>query len=884
LGGGTALACATTAPGSTRSSAIALASDDSALITVNRDTSSVTAMSVDYSGANPALNKLGEVAVGNEPWAVAIDGCNTTAYVVTRKDQKVVEITGVKTVPTMGRTVAVGSEPAGIAITPNNKKLYVSNWVDGTLSVIDTASMTVSSTVDLNTAIAATGLLGSVTARPALAHPRGIAITNNGDTNDDDETVYVTEWFALRTGPETAAGTGSDTNWKGLIYAVNVGSGMVRTLDLPPITDTGFNDAKGQATGCFPNQVGTITIDGAFAYVTSTCASPVGPTGVFQKGACALDSQCSGGLAGSCVNGACKGACTIDSDCGVGSAAGACNIANGGICSPLAANAKTTTHPGLSIVDLTSNTVTTVNLDKLFTSAASTQNGMVSTRMPLLPTDVGFRPGFAYVSAMGADAVFRLTVTNGAITKVGAAQNDFIDVHNPALGATQFSLPIGIAVGQTQGFAFVANDGTRDVTTLALNAQALVPTAILSSTALPAAGSQAEKVLIGKRLFTTGLGRWSLAGAAWGSCAACHIDGLTDNVTWYFARGPRQTISLDGTFNKNDSTDQRIMNWTGILDEVADFEGNVRGISGGVGALVSATSTPPVNADRINLFTSTPPQQGLIGSSTDIATPGGASSHTHSVIPDWLNITEYVKQIRSPRAPTNLVMSDVMTGQMLFTNTSQGNCIGCHSGGKWTISKLFYTPGDGPNDAFSATPTGASLSAKSWNANLNGFPSALFPSSVAGGKTTMRSGPPPTFEQLQCVLRPVGTISANGAVPGGVSPMAVGVLELRQDMVTGAQGAGGINANDFTTGFNPPSLLGLQVGAPYFHAGNARTLEELLSSTFIGHYQSPIASVFNPNATQVKQLVAFMLSIDGSTTPVTPPTLGNLGGDLCSYP
>jgi len=125
---------------------------------------------------------------------------------------------------------------------------------------------------------------------------------------------------------------------------------------------------------------------------------------------------------------------------------------------------------------------------------------------------------------------------------------------------------------------------------------------------------------------------------------------------------------------------------------------------------------------------------------------------------------------------------------------------------------------------------------------------------------------------------------ANGAVPSGVSPAAVNVLELRQDMVTGAQGAGGTNANDITAGFNPPSLLGLQVGAPYFHAGNARSLEEVFNAIFVKHHQSAIAQVFNPSATQVKQLVAFLLSIDGSTTPVAIPTAGANGGDICHYP
>ena len=111
------------------------------------------------------------------------------------------------------------------------------------------------------------------------------------------------------------------------------------------------------------------------------------------------------------------------------------------------------------------------------------------------------------------------------------------------------------------------------------------------------------------------------------------------------------------------------------------------------------------------------------------------------------------------------------------------------------------------------------------------------------------------------------------------------MLEVKQDMASGAQGAGGTSANDFTTGFNIPSLLGLQVGAPYFHAGNARSLEEMFNNAiFAGHYQS-LAAVFSPTATQTRQLVAYLLSIDPSTTAPALPTMpSNEGGDLCHYP
>jgi len=368
-------------------------------------------------------------------------------------------------------------------------------------------------------------------------------------------------------------------------------------------------------------------------------------------------------------------------------------------------------------------------------------------------------------------------------------------------------------------------------------------------------------------------------------------------------------VSLAGTFALSDPTDQRILNWTGIFDEVADFEGNIRGISGGVGAIVKTKPTACTVAtqatdcpnslvcnpatllcnidpkDRINTFAESPQQQGLEGSSAEIADPAGTSAHPHSVIDDWGKVLAYVKTVRPPRAPTNLVAADVAAGKTLFTSSSQGNCIGCHSGAKWTISKRFYTPGDISNDSDlgGAVPGAKSLSNESWNKPVAGFPMALFPSTTAA-KQTMRSGFPAGFEQIQCVLRPVGTITANGAVPKGVSNPAVNVLELRQDMVTGGQGAGGTNANDFTVGFNPPSMFGTQVGAPFYHAGNARTLEEAFDGTlFKAHFQSAVAQVFNPSATEVKQLVAFLLSIDATTPTVAIPAAGNTGGDICFY-
>jgi YVTN family beta-propeller protein len=352
-----------------------------------------------------------------------VDGCGTHAYVVVRKDQKVVEITGVDGTPALGSAVSVGSEPTGLALTPNGTRLYVTNWVDGTVSVVDPGTMTVTSTIDLNTTLAATGFLGTVTARAALAHPRGVAITNNGDNSDADEHIYVTEWFAQRTAPEAANGSNSDVNKQGLIYNIDA-TGTAAVIALPPVADTGFNNHNNVATGCFPNPGGSITLKGNFAYVTSTCASPVGPLGVFQKGACTATSACTGpfGALSTCTNGVCTNSCTTDADCGFGAAAGACTGAGAvppaGVCAPNAQDTKSTTHPAVSIVNLSSGVATTVNLDKNF-------NDITAGRFPLLPTDIAFFNNFGYLSSEGSDAVYRLVTdtTTGAITAVGALNN-----------------------------------------------------------------------------------------------------------------------------------------------------------------------------------------------------------------------------------------------------------------------------------------------------------------------------------------------------------------------------------------------------------------------------------------------------------------------------
>src|SRR6185503_1183617 len=91
----------------------------------------------------------------------------------------------------------------------------------------------------------------------------------------------------------------------------------------------------------------------------------------------------------------------------------------------------------------------------------------------------------------------------------------------------------------------------------------------------------------------------------------------------------------------------------------------------------------------------------------------------------------------------------------------------------------FPNPGDGnPNVRLQST---------SWNdvAVNAGFPDELMPAATATNRLMrFNQGNGAKFDQIQCILRPVGTF--------GVSPPEVGlttVTELRQDMAAAGQGA-----------------------------------------------------------------------------------------------
>ncbi|HWO14725.1 MAG TPA: hypothetical protein VNN80_34720, partial [Polyangiaceae bacterium] len=214
--------------GPTKGSAAALAPDGLVGAVVNRDVGSVTILALDADSEDepPTLSVIEEIDLGkaSEPWQVTIGPDGESAYVVLRQTQELVRIDDLYGEPHIGGRVAVGSEPTGLALSPTGRVAYVANWNDGTVRALSTDELELLHTFDLNAALVKTGYLGEVDARPALAHPRSIAITNDGDYDDGDEYLYVTEYFGQQTEEIDADGANADELKVGLVYAIDLES------------------------------------------------------------------------------------------------------------------------------------------------------------------------------------------------------------------------------------------------------------------------------------------------------------------------------------------------------------------------------------------------------------------------------------------------------------------------------------------------------------------------------------------------------------------------------------------------------------------------------------------------------------------------------------
>lgn len=887
----------------TQGSAVAVTADQQIAVVTNRTDGIVTVMRLDASKdvelkhivldeplAVLPFHPLNE----SKPWAAVIGSNDDTAYVLLRGSAEVVKIVHLHTNPEEADHIKVGSEPTSIVISPHGKRLFVANSGEGNVSMIPTDSLT-SFFWPLNDRLAAAGFLGaSAWDRPALAHPRALAITDLHD-NDDDETLYATEFFSQPLADSTL--TDPDRNRQGIVYPFDgAGRAPLDAQTNEPIpfislaaVETGFDDSEGKPTGCFPNQLYGAAVQQNLLFVTSVCASPAGPVEAGPAG----DPRANN-------------------------------------------NFKTLSHSVIFEIDTQSNRevgsgqVLTRRLEDAYLPEDPDR------RMPLIPTEIVFAPwseaglGQAYVTAFGAGAVFPIHFDEMAVAEVGSGA-----VHYVGLG--EATLPTGFALLSDQR-ALVLNDRKAQLGPVDLQAGTVATwkDTIPRGWSAPATIDGelvSDEAREGRRLFATGLGAWSFAGQGWSSCESCHPEGRSDGVTWRFTRGPRRTISLAGTYYR-DRLERRMLLWTANIDEVHDVEAIARQVSGGVGGVVwnpYALAKPHKNCRLIydgketegtNDETTCGKQRatdyrlnGLTGSLGAITVKRGepvcseaAATCNINATDDWDKIDAFVRTVKAPRAPSTLREDLVAQGEKLFR--ARG-CPMCHGGPGWTLSRVFYEPGGASNgqvprsdpDAASFAPDEAAASALlgELRSTTYAIPDAAPPGfrttnpAAFNGPAAFRTAPaapmsaeptpeersaaifkqvfskPPPGDQINCVLRAVGTFGSpsESDFSGITPPGATRVEEKRR--VLEADGyhdrvATGLN------GFNIPSLVGLAGGGPYFHAGNARTLEELFEPIFAGHHDaladvtsgSLVVPAVALTRTEVQALVSYLLSIDES--------------------
>ncbi|MBL8914989.1 MAG: YncE family protein [Archangium sp.] len=771
-----------------RSTPVDITRDDSTIAMVNQDSNSLSIFSASQKTRTAQAN------FGNDtmPVSVVIHPDQTTAFVVLRRSGELARVTSINTVsPLVGAQRAlVGSEPTGVALSPTGAIAVVANFNNGTLSFVDTANMTVTGTANVG------------------GNPRALAITNDGDNDDFDERIYVTQFFGDATSEMT------DNGRVGKVQVVDINTRAVTaTISLNPIADTGFANAlpdggAGTNVGCGINQLFSIVLNNNNnrGYVTSVCAAPAGPVSRF-----------------------------------------------------------TNVFSAVSVFDMTNNMEDTGLAGSVALSRLVAAQGTSTSNLLGVPIGIDVKPGtnVAYLASQAGDTVQRIHFTGMAAGRGPIILGpDALFAQMSTRGTGGIKVPNGIVVAHTANAAYVANWAERSLSIIDLATQAL-DTDVNSAT-LPTPGGPEARALNGLKFFFTGTGRW--ADRSVNSCGSCHPDGLSDHITWQFAAGPRQSTPLDGSYNKTNG-EQRAFNWTAIFDEMHDFELNTRGTAGGKGAIT--TGTPPGDMP-FNLTNGISLDGGANITRNDFLS-GSTKAVVASVaaVKDWDEIEDYVKTIKPLKAPRGAVTADVTAGRLLFESN---NCAFCHGGPLWSNSRVPYTPSPEKNGSLpganlipdAGTGLRTQTKAQTLPAGLQSMQNTdTLKVDVERGVmlfngSTGNVGP----ERITCAVRAVGTFDRALAI------------ERKADG-TQAQGI---------KGFNPPSLLSINVGAPFFHHGAARRLEDVFTSPWAPHYQAASANFLvnggttQPEMDQIRQLVAFLRSIDETTAPVAIPAAQDICG------
>jgi YVTN family beta-propeller protein len=618
-----------------RSTSILVFKNDQRLLAVNRESDTLAVVEVRRKGADVA-RLIGEIGVGDEPRCVALGPKEREAYVANAASGtvSVVSLFG-DTNNSVVAEIPVGAEPRGCATTPNGTRLFVTLFTEGAVAVIDTQSRQV---------------IGKV---PVGGNPWGISLTNDNDKDDDDETVFVTQFF----GEPIPGGPGEtfDDGRQGVVQSFSsTGQGAITRTTLAPLANAGFtanranlckqlnpaahsdvfcpdttildrNDPKIAADpqGAFANQLHALLVKRGLVVVPSIGAGPEPPV-VFNVNVQGLVHFIDAGSKQALEN------LTL-------------NLNN---------QIKTETQP----------VPAEGSLARAFVNDIVAIDGTEDLSTVL-------------IVSRGGNYVLRASVNEQGQLSIGAPGN--------VVRFQTGNLPDGIFMSRDGTRAYAYNNANRSVTVMNLENNTVLQRDLPTGTP-PDPGSWEHAVEVGRLVFHTALGvpdnglsgmnirdivpvdfRGKASDNAWSGCASCHPDGLSDNVTWSFATGPRNTLPMENFFAKRNPIDQQISNYSNVQGSINDFNnGNARDVQGGIG------------------FAGLPPNEIFNHGRTQ------GVSEALDLETAWVQI---IRPLNRPQP------ADPQVGRAAF----EANCASCHGGAKWTKSQTVYLN----NPTFDRNPT-----------------------------------------------------------------------------------------------------------------------------------------------------------------------------------
>ncbi|MBI4822555.1 MAG: beta-propeller fold lactonase family protein [Deltaproteobacteria bacterium] len=500
------------------------------------------------------------------------------AYVTNSVDGtvSVIDLAGRK----VSKVVSVGVEPMGVATSPNGTRLYVANAASNTLSVLD------------NVTDPTLGTLAAIDLSAYGHSPRSIAVTDDGDSDDTDETIFVALFFGQLRSGKGSLHEGQDDQREGRVVAISAATNtIIRCSVLGPMASAGFNSNGALApasglvpavastnpqtfttpTGAFPNQLAQVALtpDGSRAYVVSTAASPNGPVR-FNHNVQGLLSF-------------------FDVFTGL-------EVTSGQSDPAVRRTAPLNLNQGINL--------STTPAPRLFMSN---------------PVAMAWRPdgSDAWIAVQASDLLVRVTTDGSGVPSIGAplvagpSSIVRVDLRHPPTDEVAGVTPRGLAINSSGSRAYVFNFVSRSISVVDIS-DGNAPEILYGVRASKMPTTQADiDALKGAELFFSGRGpEERMSAESWGSCVTCHPNGRSDNVTWMFPAGPRQTVNLDGMFSKLNPSDQRILNWSAIFDENQDFELNTRGVFGGRGLIdddrvflaIGGARTSPLDSAHVEQF------------------------------------------------------------------------------------------------------------------------------------------------------------------------------------------------------------------------------------------------------------------------------------------